>query len=140
MPNKAECPCGSGQLYVNCCGRFIDGDQLPQTPEQLMRSRYTAYTHCNISYIAATMCGDAKKGFSKKSALKWSKSVIWNSLRVLAVSPIDAFATHGTVSFEARFSERGRACVMAEISQFERISGRWFYVSGVASSHQIESD
>lgn len=53
MPVKKEpaCPCGSGQLIKYCCGKYINYSQYPDTPEQLMRSRYTAYVLKNEEYL-----------------------------------------------------------------------------------------
>lgn len=41
-PQEA-CPCGSGQSYKACCRPFHDGTATPETPELLMRARYSAY-------------------------------------------------------------------------------------------------
>jgi SEC-C motif-containing protein len=45
------CPCQSEKSYKDCCKPFVDEQALPQTPEQLMRSRYTAYSQAHIAYI-----------------------------------------------------------------------------------------
>ena len=36
------CPCGLGDDYESCCGRFHAGAPAP-TAEALMRSRYSAF-------------------------------------------------------------------------------------------------
>ena len=38
-----SCVCGSNKSYRRCCGRFLDNGERAKTPEQLMRSRYSAY-------------------------------------------------------------------------------------------------
>ncbi|EDK14660.1 hypothetical protein CGSHiR3021_09145 [Haemophilus influenzae 22.4-21] len=38
-----NCPCQSGHHYADCCGKFHLRQAFPETAEQLMRSRYTAY-------------------------------------------------------------------------------------------------
>lgn len=48
------CYCGSAQDFAICCLPFIEGQQKPTTPEQLMRSRYSAYCVANIHYIHQT--------------------------------------------------------------------------------------
>ena len=68
------CPCGSQHLYDSCCGLYLDKKQKPQTPEQLMRSRYTAYSVANIDYIKNTMQGNPLIGFNEQEAEKWAKS------------------------------------------------------------------
>ena len=51
---NGQCSCGSGQSFEKCCGRFIDGGQIPETAEQLMRSRYSAFVAENEDYLLAT--------------------------------------------------------------------------------------
>ena len=44
LSGQDPCPCGSGSTYDACCGRLHRGPDLAETPEALMRSRYTAYS------------------------------------------------------------------------------------------------
>ena len=48
------CPCGSGDLYAACCGPLHDGVRQAETPEQLMRSRYSAYAKGRGDYVFRT--------------------------------------------------------------------------------------
>ena len=77
------CPCSSKKLYSECCEFFISGANLPITPEQLMRSRYTAYTLGNIDYIANTMCGVAAKHFNPTTTKIWAEKISWLGLKVI---------------------------------------------------------
>ncbi len=47
MGDVKLCPCGAMRDYVRCCGQYIDAAVLPESPEQLMRSRYTAFVRRN---------------------------------------------------------------------------------------------
>ena len=40
--NEMDCPCGSGGAYAECCEPIITGAREADTPEQLMRARYSA--------------------------------------------------------------------------------------------------
>lgn len=122
-----SCPCSSGKKYLDCCGIFIEGKKLPETPEQLMRSRYSAYTRANIDYIEQTMQGPAAKNFNKKEAYQWAKTVKWDGLQVIqAHSQNDT----GQVEFIAHYSFDNKQYQLHEISEFVRKNGRWFYVDG----------
>ena len=123
------CKCGSGKIYLNCCGIFITNVQLPQTPEQLMRSRYTAYACCNIDYIAKTMCGRALNGFHAKDVALWAKDIRWIKLEILNTKL--EHNNKGFVEFKAYYTEHDIKQVLHEISEFQRKSGKWFYVDGV---------
>ena len=84
--NKVDygvCPCDSQKKYLYCCEPFIMGKQIPETPEALMRSRYSAYTMANIDYIKETMRGNALVGFQELDAKRWAKRVTWIKLKVL---------------------------------------------------------
>ncbi|MEE0875740.1 MAG: YchJ family metal-binding protein, partial [Fibrobacteraceae bacterium] len=45
------CPCGSGKSYAECCEGIIKGARLAASPEELMRSRYTAYAKHEIRWL-----------------------------------------------------------------------------------------
>lgn len=69
------CPCGSQLEFSNCCGPYLNLSEkiLPQTPESLMRSRYSAYTLAKIDYIAKKMTEKAAKNFNADSAKKMGR-------------------------------------------------------------------
>jgi SEC-C motif-containing protein len=121
------CPCGSDKTYNDCCGKFIMGLAAPTTPEELMRSRYSAYMQADIHYIAQTMKGPAQKNFHPASAQSWAGQVTWLGLEV-----IRAFEEEGKgyVEFIASFSAQGQKEIIHELSEFHKEAGGWFYVDG----------
>jgi SEC-C motif-containing protein len=123
------CPCDSQKGYLSCCEPFITGTKCPETPEALMRSRYTAYTMANIDYIKTTMRGKALIGFQEMDAKRWAKRVHWIKLNVL-MSVIE-HASMGYVEFEATFVEGSRLKSIHEKSEFIGEEGRWYYVGGI---------
>tara|TARA_R110000868_G_scaffold15698_4_gene71635 strand:+ start:76 stop:510 length:435 start_codon:yes stop_codon:yes gene_type:complete len=128
-PDNAPCPCGTGKLYYTCCGAYIGGLRTPETPEALMRSRYTAYTEANIAYIIQTMKSPAADGFDPSEAATWAKTVKWISLEVIRARQEN---TTGYVEFIARFEDQQMPQALHELSEFLLIDGAWFYVSGQA--------
>ena len=48
--HRPECPCGSGTPYDACCGVLHRGERQAATPEELMRSRYSAYALGDLGY------------------------------------------------------------------------------------------
>lgn len=124
---KPFCPCNPTTPYESCCAKYHSNQSLPQTPEQLMRSRYSAYTQANIDYIALTMQSPASDNFDKPSAAQWAKQVKWQKLEVIKSSQEGDI---GFVEFIAYFKENGRQLKLHELSEFHRIDGKWFYVSG----------
>jgi SEC-C motif domain protein len=121
------CPCGSTNPYTSCCGRFIEGGQAPETPEELMRSRYTAYTQARMRYIQKTMRGRALRGFDLESTGQWAASVTWTGLQIVQT---ETKQNLGWVEFIASYTEEGKPYQIHERSEFERLGGHWYYTRG----------
>lgn len=126
---NAPCPCGTGQPYAQCCGRFHAGALHLQAPdaERLMRSRYSAYTMGLRDYLLATWHASTRPAALEPDppGLKW----LGLDLRRHAQQDED----HATVSFVARSKLGGRAHRLQETSRFVRELGRWYYVDGDVS-------
>jgi SEC-C motif-containing protein len=122
----APCPCGSGQAVARCCGRFLDGESIPSTAEQLMRSRYTAYVLGRVPYLETTWHASTRP---RPLTLDGPQRK-WLGLDVRAhrVDPVDP--DRATVEFVARFRLEGRGHRLHELSRFVREGGRWYYVDG----------
>ena len=113
---------------MDCCGAYLTGVKLPTTPEQLMRSRYTAYATCNIDYIVKTMYGKPLDGFNQNDVQLWAKEITWLKLEVLD-SKLENEKT-GFVEFKAYYLEHEKHVILHEISKFQRKDGKWFYTDG----------
>lgn len=124
-PNKALCPCGKDKQYSDCCGRILDGNEIPPSAEALMRSRYTAYNLLHEDYLLATWHRSTRP---EKLGLATEASSKWLGLQVKRHEQQDD--THALVEFVARYKVGGRAHRLHEVSRFVREDGRWFYVDG----------
>lgn len=122
-----SCPCGTNKTYEECCGPFIAGQQLPTTPEALMRSRYTAYTQANVEYIQKTMKEPASNDFDLEDARSWAQDVKWLKLDILETSHDDH---DGKVEFIAHYSHDKMNYVLHEVSTFRCDDKQWFYIDG----------
>lgn len=121
------CPCGSGKWFAKCCKPIITGKKTAITAEQLMRSRYSAYSRADIDYIMATMTGPAAQNFDPISAKQWAQQAIWQHLRVVNTTGGQQSDQTGTVEFIAYYKMHGQLHQLHEISQFIRQNGRWVY-------------
>ena len=124
-----HCSCGSGRDYVTCCQPYVEGRAHPETPEALMRSRYTAYTMADIDYIEKTQRGKAAQGFNAPDACAWSKRVTWTKLEILSTEL--KRPNKSVVEFIATFVDGYTPQSMHEKSEFIKKAGLWFYVNGV---------
>lgn len=128
MKNTVICPCGSQNYFMQCCNLYLCEEKIPETPELLMRSRYSAYALANINYIQKTMCGKMLIDFNPEEAEEWAKKVNWRGLQVIN-SRMET-PEKGYVEFVAHFIDAGKSRSIHEISEFNLIDGHWFYVDG----------
>lgn len=99
-----------------------------------MRSRYTAFTRCDESYLLATWHASTRPAalqFAGDTATR-DNATKWIGLEVKrAVTTADDSAI---VEFVARCKTGGRAQRMHEVSRFVREDGRWFYLNAAMPS------
>jgi SEC-C motif-containing protein len=120
-----SCPCESGLDYDLCCGRFIDEGVLPETAEQLMRSRYTAFTLDSISYLEKTW-----HPATRPASIETDNKMRWLGLKIRRTENGGVDDDEGVVEFVARYKIDGRGYRLHEISRFARENGQWLYVDG----------
>ena len=125
-PDTLPCPCGSGRTLQACCGRFHAGELAGQAPdaEALMRSRYSAFVLDRLDYLLASWHPDTRPASIEPN----EPGLRWLGLEVKRHQRQDA--DHATVEFVARSKLGGRAHRLHEVSRFERIDGRWYYLDG----------
>ncbi len=127
--NMKSCICGKPQPFAKCCDRFLSYNQTARTPEQLMRSRFSAYALGGYGeYLISTWLPASAKGLSILDLSK--KTVDWQRLKV-----ISSFqqGDNGMVEFKAWFCASmsfDEMEIMHEVSEFVRIQSRWLYVGG----------
>lgn len=120
-----HCPCGNSKQYSDCCGHYLDQGVSAATAENLMRSRYTAYTLDREDYLLATWhhsTRPAALGLANQPRNQW--------LGLTVKRHEKSAPDHAIVEFVARYKINGRACRLHEISRFMREGGVWFYVDG----------
>lgn len=118
-----KCPCGAGASYLVCCAPLHLGQRAAETPEQLMRSRYSAFVRGDAAYLLRSWAPE-----TRPAALGDLGGRRWLGLTVEA-SGYEG-ADRGWVRFAARFTEGGREGALRETSRFRREDGRWLYVDG----------
>jgi len=124
------CPCGSDKEVDQCCEMFISGIRDAETAEELMRSRYVAYTKANGNYLMVSHHSKTRPVREKMNIERWAKSVQWMSLVILQTEAGGKNDTNGMVEFRALYVENGTLQQIHEKSQFMRERGKWVYVSG----------
>ena len=132
--SNSMCPCGSDKPLMLCCGPFHDGSSLPETAEQLMRSRYSAFALQKIDYLHDTLWPNYQPGFDAFATAKWASDNHWAGLTIIATQQGHVKDRQGTVLFEARYLSAGKLQTHREHSLFKKKSGRWYYLEAVSET------
>jgi len=122
---KAPCPCESGKKFEECCDPFISGQKLPSTALALMRSRYVATVIEATDYLLATWHPK-----TRPASLGLDVNQRWLGLKIEAVESGEPSQDKGSVDFVARYKIAGKAFRLRELSRFQRVGKRWYYVDG----------
>lgn len=118
--SPGTCPCDATKLYSACCQPLHLGS-LATSPEQLMRSRYSAFALGLTDYLLQTWHP------STRPSLELDDNPTWVKLQILAS---DQQQEHGWVHFRAFYQAQGELQMMEERSRFVREAERWWYVDG----------
>jgi len=116
MTDTRQCPCGSGQYFIDCCQNIIANDAATSA-EALMRSRYSAYVLGYWDYLHTSWHADTRPSSVSPTSTDW-----------LGLTIIKA--DHDTVEFIAAFKDISKVMVLHETSRFQQINGHWRYVDG----------
>lgn len=121
----AECPCGSGGDYTDCCAPYVSGAAIAPSAEKLMRSRYSAFAKGVSDYLLLSWHPS-----SRPSRVRLDDEQRWIGLSIKDTEAGGEGDSTGIVEFVARFKINGRGHRLHERSRFEKIDGRWYYLDG----------
>ncbi|QYJ99907.1 YchJ family protein [Shewanella psychrotolerans] len=131
--NQQPCPCGrqittksiiERLSYENCCQPYHRGAR-PQTPELLMRSRYSAFVLKIHDYLIETHDSRYLNGLTT-AILDQDNHTNWLGL---TINNCDIEGNTSSVEFHAWYNEGGIEAIH-EISQFVKQGDRWLYTTG----------
>ena len=128
-----KCPCGSDLELAKCCEPFLTGKAVPETAEQTMRARYTAYTRADIPFLLDTVHPSKRESTDEASARRWATGSEWLGLQIVSTDEGGPKDKEGLVEFIARFRDRkGELHTHHEVSKFLKEDGRWYFFDGHA--------
>ena len=121
-----RCPCGSGDTYEDCCGRFHSGAAAAPTARALMASRFSAFAVRDEDYLLWTWHPSTRPAAVPLADLQWRR------LEIVDVVGGGPFESSGIVEFRAHYRSASGRGVIEERSRFVREDGWWFYLDAVA--------
>ncbi len=124
------CPCGSKIEYENCCEPLIKGTRLPETAEQLMRSRYSAYAKAELAYLLESTHPNQRSDYDIKGTKRWAEKSEWDGLQVVSTDKGGAEDSQGKVEFIAHYRYKGKRTAHHELAEFLKEDDRWYFYQG----------
>ena len=128
MTQASTCPCGSETTLEKCCLPHIQGKKKPETAEQLLRARYTAFTRGEVDYIVGTHHSKTRSEIKREEIEEWSKNSEWLGLKVHQKAGGEPKDEQGQIVFLARYKADGKVNDHWEHSLFEKENGEWRFV------------
>lgn len=126
-----NCYCCSDKNFEDCCEPFIKGVSKPKTAEELMRSRYSAYSTVAVEYILRSTHPSTRKYCKPDEIEDWAKTSDWQKLEILSTTDGEAKDKKGFVEFRAYYAdETGEPKIHHEMSEFRKELGKWFFYDG----------
>lgn len=137
---RRTCPCSSGKPTAICCGKLHRG--LPASaPEELMRSRFSAFALGQVDYLIATTDPEGPRANPDRAAwrrelLSYCKATDFVELNILSTE-WELGEPEGFVTFKVTLVQDGMPFSFVERSHFVRRADRakngaerWYYVDG----------
>jgi len=125
-----SCICGLDKDFEKCCGAIISSKKEALTPEELMRSRYSAYVQGDGNYLVKSATSSYKDEDIKEIE-DFSKSVKWLKLDVL-------FSEGDVVEFKAYYKDTNGLNILHEKSKFVKENNIWKYKDGELYNTKIQ--
>jgi len=125
------CICGSNKDFDSCCGGIISHKREAQTPQELMRSRYSAYVKADARYLLLSTTKENQYVDDVELIEDFCTQVDWLKLDVLN-------AKDDTVEFKAYYKDATGIKVLHEKSNFVKEDGVWKYKDGELYNSKIE--
>ena len=109
---------------------FHYGSAKPDTAEQLMRSRYSAYFFRLVDYLVSTTHPDTREPNLKQLLDDSIHQPNWRFLTILGTAKGGKDDKAGKVEFVAEYFIDNEPHELHERSRFKRYKGAWKYLDG----------
>ncbi len=127
----SSCPCGTKVPFRRCCSPYISGETLAESPERLVRARYTAFTRADMKFLTRTYHPRTVCRFNIEENQRWAEGATWKHLEIVEASDASS-KEEATVEFIATYSVNGIERIHHERSIFRHEDGKWFFYDGIS--------
>lgn len=135
IANDDRCYCCSGKIFGQCCQPYLSGKNKAGSPEQLMRSRYSAFCSHDSDYLRATHHPKYQTLDDGEALDKALETTRWLGLKIVG-------AKENTVEFCAFYRDLTASGMLTtqqtqnttqqlhEKSHFVFEDNQWYYTEG----------
>lgn len=124
-----KCPCGSIKNFDECCEPLLKKQTHAETAEQLLRSRYTAFTQNDMNYLLSTHAPKTRSKLDLNETTQWARQSKWLGLQI--INQYQGTDQKCQIEFKAHYQIGDTPPdVHHELSTFEKLNNRWFFVDG----------
>lgn len=127
-----DCYCGSGLPYESCCDLLISNEYTAKSPEQLMRSRYSAFATGNTKYLLKTSSQNLLEHITEEDLQETCNQFCFIKLEVIK-------ANDSQVEFKAYMLIDNQLHCLHECSDFIKEKNEWKYDRGVLYEQPVKS-
>mmetsp|Transcript_34575 Transcript_34575/g.75692 ORF Transcript_34575/g.75692 Transcript_34575/m.75692 type:complete len:230 (+) Transcript_34575:127-816(+) len=127
--SSGDCPCSSGKTYGECCQPYHLGRKSPQSPREVLQSRYSAFAYRLPAYIIDTTHKECRDW--REDRIEWlndlDKAGMFDSYDFIKLEPgpTEAGSTddEGYIEFKVQLMAKsdtieGKGTVISERSRF----------------------
>ncbi len=133
ITDQIACPCCSGKKYGSCCQSVHMQHSLADTPEKLMRSRYSAFVLNDTVHLLRTWASSHRP----QTVNTWDPALRWLHLSIDEAPKPLPLAKVSTVTFTATYLQNSHVYTLKEVSNFIKIKGCWFYQEGETELREL---
>ncbi len=126
--SRTDCPCGTKEMYHNCCRPYHIGKEQPVTAEKLMRARYSAFFFRLVDYLVSSTHPDARDPELRADLDDMVDDMMWRKLQIITKSKGTKEDKKGKVEFIAQYHHDGEFKEIHERSRFKKYKGQWKYM------------
>lgn len=126
--SRTDCPCGTKEMYHNCCRPYHIGKEQPATAEKLMRARYSAFFFRLVDYLVSSTHPDARDPELRADLDDMVDDMMWRKLQIITKSKGTKKDKKGKVEFIAQYHHDGEFKEIHERSRFKKYKGQWKYM------------
>ena len=134
-PNQS-CPCCSDVKYKKCCRPFLDGDDVIDHPERLIRARHTALVVGDADFLWKTLHPQSPRKLHDREQKFKEEQVLLKNLHFdhFTLLDGDVLKDKARLVVWVKVHDGPQDLSYLEEAELRAVDGRWYYFDGLRRS------